>query len=272
MELAAEPNPNNNVQKSTWYYVRWTIHLLVLGSYPLLIGILSSLQERQEGETLLPKDSVGLITVMGGTLLQFAILLAIAWAFSRASKEQMFLTWHDGIAPIWRGFVYSIALRLLVVIVALFVVLLIIISQGMSALESIRGPSEVLVDRERLVADPLYMILNLTFVSFIVAGLREEIWRAGMFAALFALFPKLSQTLWGKSVAVLIAAIIFGLGHLPQGWMGVALTTFLGLALGAIILFHRSIAEAALAHGFFDATTFVMLYLIELIHLPLPKG
>jgi membrane protease YdiL (CAAX protease family) len=271
MELAAEPDISNG-GKSKWYYVRWTIHLVVLGSYPLLIGILSAFHERGSGETLLPKDSLRLMTVMGLTLLQFAVLLAVAWVFSRATREQMLLKWRDGIAPIWRGLVYSIALRLLVMVVALFVVLLVIIIQGLSALDSLPQPSDVLVDKERLVADPLYFFINLTFVSFVVAGLREEVWRAGVFAGIWALFPKMEQTLWGKSVTVLLAAIVFGLGHLPQGWIGVALTSFLGLALGAIMIFHRSIWEAVLAHGFFDATTFVMLYLIQYVHIPLGKG
>jgi membrane protease YdiL (CAAX protease family) len=206
---------------------------------------------------------------MGGTLLHFAVFLGVAWFCSRASADQMLLRWQGGIAPIWRGFLYSIALRLLVIVVGLLVVAAIIIVQGTSALDSIRAPAEHLVDRDQLASDPMYFFLNLTLVSFVVAGLREEIWRAGVFAGLWALFPQLGQTLWGKVITVLITAVIFGLGHLPQGWLGVALTSFLGIALGAIMVFHRSIWDAVVAHGFFDATTFLMLYLIALLKWPL---
>ena len=63
-------------------------------------------------------------------------------------------------------------------------------------------------------------------------------------------------------MAVAIAAVIFGLGHLPQGWGGVAMTGALGLGLGWIIVRHQSAREAIFAHGFFDATTFAALYLV----------
>jgi membrane protease YdiL (CAAX protease family) len=62
--------------------------------------------------------------------------------------------------------------------------------------------------------------------------------------------------------AVTIAALVFGLGHLPQGWGGVAVTAAMGLGLGLIMVLHRSIWEAVLAHGFFNATTFGLLYLL----------
>ncbi|MDB6109069.1 MAG: Abortive infection protein, partial [Pedosphaera sp.] len=63
-----------------------------------------------------------------------------------------------------------------------------------------------------------------------------------------------------------VAAVIFGLGHTAQGWSGVAITAFLGLGLGAIMLRHRSIWEAVIAHGFFDAGTFALLYCIAKFH------
>lgn len=100
----------------------------------------------------------------------------------------------------------------------------------------------------------------LTLVSFVLGGLREELWRAGMFAGFEALFPRLMIKRAGKAVAVLIVAALFGLAHTPQGWAGVAVITLLGAGLGAIMLWHRSLWEAALAHGFFDATTFVFIY------------
>jgi membrane protease YdiL (CAAX protease family) len=41
-----------------------------------------------------------------------------------------------------------------------------------------------------------------------------------------------------------------------------ALTAVLGFALGLIIVFHRSIWPAVLAHGMFDATTLALLPLL----------
>ncbi len=119
--------------------------------------------------------------------------------------------------------------------------------------------------------DLVYLWLNLTVVSFGLAGLREELWRAGMLAGLAALFPRMFHRAKGKLAAIAFGAVVFGCGHLPQGWGGVVMATILGLGLGAIMVYHRSIWEAALAHGFFDASTFLMLYLLARLHLyPFP--
>jgi len=101
-----------------------------------------------------------------------------------------------------------------------------------------------------------------TLVSFVLAGFTEELWRVGVLAALAALFPRLFESLRGKAVAVAMVAIVFGLGHLSQGWGGVVTTTVLGIGLGAIILFHGSVWDAVIAHGCLDASTFVLLFLL----------
>jgi hypothetical protein len=40
------------------------------------------------------------------------------------------------------------------------------------------------------------------------------------------------------------------------------LTGLLGVMLGTIMIFHRSIWEAVLAHGFFNATSFLAMHLL----------
>jgi membrane protease YdiL (CAAX protease family) len=110
--------------------------------------------------------------------------------------------------------------------------------------------------------DPLYVLFAVSVVSFGVAGFREELWRVGMMAGFAGLAPAIFATRRGQLIAVVVAAVIFGIGHTPQGIGGVVLTAVLGLALGCIIVRHQSIWEAVLAHGFFDATTFVGLYVV----------
>ena len=61
---------------------------------------------------------------------------------------------------------------------------------------------------------------------------------------------------------LMIVSLMFGFGHTYQGVIGVGATTLLGLGLGAIMLWHKSIWHAVIAHGFFDASTFVTLYLL----------
>jgi len=56
-----------------------------------------------------------------------------------------------------------------------------------------------------------------------------------------------------------VAAVIFGLGHLPQGVLAVAMTGLLGFGLGVIMVLHRSIWPAVIAHGMFDATSLALI-------------
>lgn len=243
---------------------RWVIHLVLLTSYPLLVGAVGFFSDRSAGQPIIPTNSLSLLLVMSAEILTFGFVFGLAWLASRASAGQLMLTWKNGLRTIWRGFLYSIGLRLLIVLVLLLLGL-VATGWGISSEDlgkKLHPQTEQLVNAQALVKDPLYLFLNLTFVSFIVAGLREEFWRAGMLAGLFAVFPRLFDNPRGRLAAVGLAALVFGVGHLVQGWGGVAMTTLLGVGLGAIMVYHRSIWEAVLAHGFFDAGTFAMLYLL----------
>jgi membrane protease YdiL (CAAX protease family) len=85
-----------------------------------------------------------------------------------------------------------------------------------------------------------------------------------------ALWPRQFGSARGQVCAVFIAAIIFGLAHLSMGIVAAMFGGLLGLGLGLIIVFHRSIWPAVLAHGFFDATSMALIPLaMELMrHLP----
>jgi membrane protease YdiL (CAAX protease family) len=240
---------------------RWAIHLVLLALYPLALGLIPLLVSKGPRETLLPNTSGALLIGIGFELGIFGAVFGIAWLASRANPDQLFLRWRGGVMPVLWGLVYSICLRLGVAIILGVSVLVLTLSGVVDAeaLQSLRPQTEAVVDISALLENPLYLLLNLTLVSFVMAGLREELWRAGVIAALLVLMPKQFRGWLGGIVAVLIAAGLFGLGHLPQGWGGVALTTLLGLGLGAIMLRHRSVWEPVLAHGFFDATTFALL-------------
>ena len=201
---------------------------------------------------------------MSGELIAFGFIFGLAWLASRASADQLFLTWRGGWRPLWRGFLYAIGLRLLIALMLLVLGFVAAALWGSSEdlMSKLQPKMEQLIDTEALTKDPIYLWLNLTFVSFVVAGLREELWRAGMLAGLLALFPGRFDGTAGKMMAVGLVALVFGLGHLVQGWGGVTMTTVLGAGLGIIMILHRSIWEAVLAHGFFDAGSFALLYLL----------
>ncbi len=257
LSATASSEPTRDVAR-----FRWWIHLVVLTLYPLALGFVGFLSLDKRNQPMLPTDTRLLLFVLLLEMALFAAVFAIAWAASRATASELLLRWKGGFRPVIRGVLYSIGLRIVVMVFTVIAAISVVAASGgrTQAIEKMRPQVEQLVDAKALVDKPVYFFLNLTVVSFVVAGLREELWRAGMLAGLAALFPGLARSSKGQWVAVTFAAIIFGLGHFTQGWGGVAMTTILGLGLGGIIVYQRSMWEAVLAHGFFNATTFVMVY------------
>jgi membrane protease YdiL (CAAX protease family) len=101
--------------------------------------------------------------------------------------------------------------------------------------------------------------------------LREELWRSSFLAGMRALWPRQFGSTVGQVCAVCIAAVIFGLGHATMGIAAVIMAGLLGLGLGLIMVFHRSIWPAVIAHGFFDATTMAILPWADEMMRHLPK-
>ena len=58
------------------------------------------------------------------------------------------------------------------------------------------------------------------------------------------------------AIIVLFSSLLFGVGHIYQGAFAAAV---LGIAMGAIMVSHRSIWPAVIAHGAFNATSFLLL-------------
>jgi hypothetical protein len=241
---------------------RWAIHLALLASYVLGIGLIGS-QTRHYSDTqsALPRHLNGLAWMCFYELVFFVSIFALALVFSRARARDLFLEWRGGVRPIFWGAVYSVALRFAVMIVVILLVVPVVAMKGQKSVEKLRPKIENVIDMEA-IKDPAYLIFTLTVVSFVVAGLREELWRAGMIAGLAGLAPRWFSSQRGQYAAVVLAAIVFGIGHLPQGWGGVFLTSLLGIGLGTIMVWRKSVWEAAIAHGFFDATSFAALYVI----------
>jgi len=253
------PAPAN---RDVVYCLRWTLHLILLTLYPLALGMIGYFAHQQVEQPILPTGNAGLLVTAGGELVIFGAIFALACAASRPGKDALLLGWRDGSRPVWRGFGYSVLLRAVLVIFTVLLALVVsIVTRDANASRVLRPETENVVSPQALL-DPLYLALTLTVISFVVAGLREELWRAGMLAGLAALFPQLFVSRASRLVSAAIVAVVFGLGHLTQGLGGVIVTTALGFGLGAIMLRYRSIWEAVFAHGFFNATTFGLLYLM----------
>jgi membrane protease YdiL (CAAX protease family) len=261
--LAAEIQPPPLPQpRPRW---RWAVHLALLTAYVLGLGIAGSMLRSEGSESsktsAMPGDLGSLAFMCALEIGGFAAVFAIAWLFSRARRDELFLRWRGKLEPIVWGIVYSVLLRVVIAVVMIAVLAPLYLKKGEKAIEQFRPKTEATVNIQAM-KDPLYVAFAVTVVSFVMAGFREELWRAGMLAGMAGVAPAIFGTRRGQYFAVIIAALVFGLGHLPQGWGGVAVTAGLGFGLGCIMVRHQSAWEAILAHGFFDATTFALLHVV----------
>ena len=240
--------------------IRWWIHLILIGGYfipPILFA-------QPRSSPILTNTSRGLLMVSAFQILLFALVFGLGWWCSRASSEQMLMRWRPGWWVVPLGIGYSVAIRLGIAIIAVAVsaILLATVFDQRQLAEFWRaGEPNIrqVVSMKAIRSDPVYVWLLMTVVSFVVAGLREELWRAGTLAAMRSLWPKAFGTRAGERLGILLLAIGFGAGHLPMGVMAAVVAGVLGVFLGLIMIFHRSIWPAVLAHGSFDATTFALL-------------
>jgi len=245
---------------------RWWIHLILVSAYILLVGMMG--REHRAARAQVPALSHtpgGLLLVCTIELLIIAVVLGLAVMASRASRDDLLLHWRQGFWPVPLGIGYSVALRFAVGMVMIIAGTALIVTHVMTIqslrefLTENRPDLEAVVDISALRQNPLYFWLTLTVVSFVVAGLREELWRSAFLAGLRTLWPQHFGSRTGQVAAVAIAAVIFGFAHLGMGLVAVLFAGLLGFGLGLIMVFHRSIWPAVIAHGMFDATSFALL-------------
>jgi len=246
---------------------RWWIHLGLISGYLLVVGALGLGRKPAHAPALL-HTAGGLLLVCGLELLLFGLVFALACFASQATRDELRLRWRGTFGPVLFGVGYSLALRLALGVLVGFAAVVLLATRVLT-LDSLqlffashRPDVEALVDLAALRNDPVYFWLTVTVASFVVAGLREELWRSAFLAGMGALWPKYFGSRTGQLGAVFIGAIIFGSAHLSMGIMAAIMAGLLGLGLGAIMVAHRSIWPAVIAHGLFDATTFAMLPLV----------
>lgn len=262
LPAASETPPPIPAPVARW---RWWIHLVVLGAYPLLGLIGRAATTQAPRAPALSGGVAGLLLVSGVELLVFCVFFFLAWLASRASREELLFKWRPGwwVVPLGAG--YSIVLRLALGAIAVAVAAVLAASQLVTPekiqeyMKVNRPDVESMVSVPALRHDSAYYWLSLTLVSFVVAGLREEMWRSGTLAAMRALWPRAFGSRLGQCVGMAVIAIAFGAMHLRMGIIAAIGAGLLGVMLGLIIVLHKSIWPAVIAHGLFDATTFALL-------------
>lgn len=253
-----------STEPASTHRLRWWIHLLLIGAYVLVIGAMGW-SESGSHVPALPHKVSSLLVVCAVNLLIFAIVFGLACLVSRASPDDLLLRWRGRFLPVPLGISYSIALRVAVGII-MFIAGLALVATRLMTTDSLehfaaahQPDVEAIVDVSAMRQNPVYFWLMLTLVSFVVAGLREELWRSAFLAGLRRLWPGTFGSRAGQIAAVAAAAVVFGLGHLAMGPTAAVLAGLLGVGLGLIMVLHRSIWPAVIAHGMFDATTLALM-------------
>ena len=221
---------------------------------------------RTSSEPALSGNIPGLIADTVLALLIFGVPFGIGVLLTRPSRADLFLDSPTSLWLSWLlGAVWSVALRLALMVPALLAVVVFVVlnpEHGLEQFKANRPQVENLLDPSAL-ADPFYALVCVTWLSFVVAGLREELWRAAVIRGIgsFGTHGIPSRRL--EWVAVFLSSAFFGLAHITQGWIAVVATALLGVGLGLIQILRRSLAEAVIAHGFFDATTFFFIFILQ---------
>ena len=255
------PLPENPAPVSR---ARLWAHVLLIVPLPVIIGILGA-DRHANHKTALTENWRGLLYVSGVELGIFALFFGLAVWLSKSTRDDLLLRFRHPFRSVFLGLGYSVAIRLTLGIVVVVIGTLLVAS-NLTSLEKLqsfttanRPEVETVVSIKALKNDPVYYWLMVTFVSFVVAGLREELWRTAALTGLRRLWPSWFGGPTGQVAALVLTSVLFGLAHAPMGVLAVAFTTGIGLLLGAIMIGHRSIWPAVIAHGAFDATSFAMI-------------
>ena len=246
---------------------RWFVGTLTVGAFPFAAALSSTVRVKRNGggEATLPSSVEGLLFAGAFQLAIILLFFGVGWLFSRATRAELWMHWRKGIAPIWQGALYSIGLRFLPILPFMFIAIVMAIlgykpDAAAHWLNANKPQTDGIGDSIR-AGSVLYKALMLSFFSFLVAGFGEELWRVATMRGLIEIAPRTMSPFAKNAIAVVVSALVFGIGHLYQGVVGVGVTAFIGIALGAITLHHRSIWPAVIAHGCFDAASFLAVVL-----------
>ena len=170
------------------------------------------------------------------TLIDTVLLVGLVLFFLRAHREsprEALLGWR----PVGRELLFGVALIPASFLVVVFVLL--IVQLVMPSLRNV--PHNPLQDMVHTRFDAVLFAL----VVMIAGGVREEIQRG------FVL-RRFEQYLGGGGAGLVIFSVLFGLGHVDQGYDVVLATAILGAFWAAIYLRRRSILGPMVGHAGFN--------------------
>jgi membrane protease YdiL (CAAX protease family) len=188
--------------------------------------------------------SFGYITTF---LMLDAIMMIgmIVWFLHRHGERprDVFLGSRPTLHEVWLG---------IPMIVVVFVLALVVLSAAKRILPSLHNVPE----------NPLQQLMAtrgqamvFAIVATIAGGLREEIQRA-------FIIHRFNEHLGGEYVGLILYSLVFGLGHLLQGWDAVIATAILGLFWGYVYVTRRSIVAPVVSHSGFNAAEIFQYFIL----------
>jgi membrane protease YdiL (CAAX protease family) len=200
---------------------------LALGAILMAVGLTPYLADGRLSMTylavLMPADT--------------AVLLAfVAWRL-RAGGEQftaVLFGRRDPARESWLG------VGLIPVVLAGAVAVMAALRAAWPALHNVdANPFEALI---RSRADALLLAV----LVVVTGGVKEEVQRA------FVLH-RFGQRLGGARLGLVLYSLVFGTGHIIQGYDVAVVTALLGLAWGGVFLWRRSLVAPSISHAGFNA-------------------
>ena len=174
-------------------------------------------------------------------------ILAMEWGLVAVFVAWWLLdgrTWADmGFVPAAAGWQW-LAIGLGLVATLLMIVQMVVVLRKPAQLRQVRatmGDLACLAPRDDREA-------GLFGAVAVTAGVCEEILYRGLL--LTVLTPAI-----GVWAAVIVSSLIFGLGHVYQGWVGIGKTALVGLVMALLTVFGGSIFVPILLHAVIDLTS-----------------
>lgn len=244
---------------------RWWLYFILINLYVLSFGFSGLFVTEASHGTSRVSPSLRLLFNAAVEMAEFGLVFGLAFYLSRVTPDDLLLRWRGILKSLWQGAAYSVALRLSVGFLIRLMFFALLVSGIMAPYQMLdigaahNSGVERIVSTSALHHDQVFFWLSLTVVSFVLAGLREELWRAAFFAGARALWPQSFKSRLGQVGVAAFAAVIFGFGHTLQGSLSVLHAGLMGFGFGLIMIFHRSIWPAVIAHGLFDATSMTIM-------------
>lgn len=210
------------------------LEVMICSGFPtqlLIGGLLVTLGAGVTGATALPFGFVVAVSV-----LDTAAILALVTLFLRMRGERpaVVLLGRGPLGPeIRRGLLY---------VPVVFAVVL-----GLGTAMQALAPWLHNVPRNPLQAmlTSPWRVAVFAVVVVLAGGVREEVQRA-------FILHRFDQDLGGARVGVVLFSVLFGLGHLTQGYDAGLITGTLGLLWGLMYLRRRSMVAPAVSHSLFN--------------------